>query len=323
MSARAGYVAAVCALTLVMIAAAVLIFRLLEGVPAAPRCLLPICIVGSTATASALISGQITPVLLLIGAGALTAFRSGRIRAAGAILGLLFIKPHFALAVFIGLVMARQWKLAAYMSSVVCAGALASLAMVGPAGADGYIDIMQRAASHPASLYIEVRSEQNASGLIALVFQVYGGRTLTIAGAAVTLLALASVYRAITASPYYGWTHVQYVAALVAVLTCATAAHIQFYDLALLAFPTMFILQRATAAPPQVRPRFYGLMVLTVLWVEVAGMLAGARLSVSIVPLLAFMFMICGWPHVESWLIGHPNLLAGGVPHLETERLVA
>jgi hypothetical protein len=175
---------------------------------------------------------------------------------------------------------------------------------------------MQRSFSRPASLYIDVRSEQNAGGLIALLFQVYGGPALTVAGAAVTLITLASVWRAHAASTYDGATQVRYVGALVATFICATAAHIQFYDLALLAFPAMFIVQRSAAAPAVARARFYGMLVLTVLWIEIAGMLAGARLSVSIVPLMAFMLMICNWPSVERWLIGDAAAPAQPLPGL-------
>jgi hypothetical protein len=301
--ARAGYVAAVCALTAIHFAAAALLYRLLDGMPSAAGWLLIIGIAGSTATASALISGQLTPVLLLMGAGALTAYRAGRPAVAGAVLGLLFIKPHFALAAFVALLIARQRKVAAYMLLGVAAGAVASLAIIGPGGAEGYVDIMRRSFSRPASLYIDVRSEQNASGLIALLFHVYGGWTLTAANAAVTLIALGAVYRAMARSPYNSWTHTQYVAALIAVFVATTAAHIQFYDLAILAFPAMFVVQRASVGPREGRSRFYGVIVLTVLWVEAAGMLAGARLSVSIVPLMAFTLMMCQWPRVERWLL--------------------
>jgi hypothetical protein len=302
---RGAYVAAVALLAAVTLAACAIIFRLLDGVPAAGRWLTFVCIAGSTATASALISGQLTPLLLLLGAGSLAAYRVGRIGTAGMMLGALVIKPHFALAVLLALLIARQRALAAWMAAFGAVAALTSLAIVGFGGAEGYVDIMQRSFSRPASLYIDVRSEQNAGGLIALLFRVYGGPALTIAGAAVSLVALASVWRALARSPYAGRTHAAYVAALIAVFVCATAAHIQFYDLALLALPAMFIIQRAAAAPAEARPRFYGLLFVTVWWIEVAGMLAGARMSASVVPLLAFTLVVCNWPAVERWLIGN------------------
>jgi hypothetical protein len=43
--------------------------------------------------------------------------------------------------------------------------------------------------------------------------------------------------------------------------------------------------------------------VLTILWIEFAGMLTGARISFSVIPLLAFTSMFVAWPRFEAWLV--------------------
>jgi hypothetical protein len=300
---RVSYVAAVGVLALVAIAAAALFSRLLNGVPVRRRWLALICIAGSTAMASGVLSGQLTPILLLVGASALLALGAGRVLRAGALLGLLAVKPHFALAVFLVLLLAGQRKLAAAMAAVAALAALTSVAVVGIDGATGYIELLRTSFSHPASLYIDVRSEQNLSGLLAL-FGIYGGGAVALAGTAVAVLLLYAVHRAVKRAPYDRPDRALYIAALAAMFVCSAAAHIQFYDLALLAFPAIFILRRAEALPPQSRARCYGVLVLGVLWVEAAGMLAGARLSVSFPPLIAGTLVICYWPRVELFLAG-------------------
>ena len=304
LDARPAYVLTVVVMTVVMAAAAWIIYELAEEIPRRTRLIMVACIVGSTTVASALMSGQLTPLLLLIGALAMWAHRKGRPWLAGGLLGLLAIKPHFAVAVLILLLIARQRRLAAGIVAVAAVCAAASLAIVGLDGARDYVEILQRSFERPASLYIDVRSEQNASGLIALLFQVYRGPVVTVTNAVIAVLALALAYRAMNRASYTGRMRTHYVAALVAVVVCVTASHIQFYDLALLAFPALFIVERSVVAPAAARPRFYGVLVLTVLWLEVAGILAGAKMSVSAVPLLLFTLMILDWPRFERWVIG-------------------
>ena len=232
-TAREGYVVAVGVLAAIMLASAPSTTRSLDTCERRVRVLATICLVGSTAAASALISAQLTPLLLLISGLALLAYRSGRPRLAGVVLGLLLIKPHVALAVFVVLLLARQRAMAAWMAFVVAAGAMASLLIVGGEGAERYVVLIERSYSEPASLYIDVRTEQNLAGTLATVLKVYGGTPAALAGAAVTLVALVLVWRAVRRSPYTGADQAHYVAALAAAFICATAAHIHFYDLAL------------------------------------------------------------------------------------------
>jgi hypothetical protein len=148
-----------------------------------------------------------------------------------------------------------------------------------------------------------VRSEQNLRGLLATVFQIYGGLGADLASNAITLAVITAVAFAIRRAPYAGAERAHYAAALAAVLVCAAAPHIQYYDMALLALPGLFIARRAADAPAEVRPGFYGVLVLLVLWIEIAGMLAGAKMSVSAIPLLVFTAIMCSWSQCESWLI--------------------
>ena len=299
-------------------AAGALLYAVLEDVPNRTRTLSVICIAGSTTVASAMISGQLTPALLLIGGASLFLYRRNRPVLTGCALGLLCIKPHFAIAVFVLLLITRQRTLAAVMAAVTAALTALSLAIVGPDGAQGFIGMMARSFSHPASLYIDVRTEQNVRGLFAL-FHVYGGPAVGATAWALMFLALFLVSRAVARSPYTGAERALYLGGLAAVFVCSAAVHIQFYYLALLAFPAVFIVRRAASAPGDVRARYYGVLVLTVLWLELAGTLAGARLSVSFMPLLAFTLMYCEWPRVEKWLDGRESEAA--IPHGEPSEL--
>lgn len=303
---REGYVAVVGLLAVVLVAAAALLFRLLDAVPGGARWFTAACVVGSTGSASAIMSGQLTPLLLLIAFGAMLAFRARRVEAAGVVLGVLFVKPHFALAVLVVLLIARQRKAAAYMCATLAAGVLASFAIVGIDGIEGYVSLMRRSYLHPAQLFIDVRTEQNVRGLAASVFGVYGGTWLAATSLAITLGVFGVVAAAIARSPFRGNEHMHYVAALCAVIICSAAPHIQYYDLALLALPASFIVIRASKTAPALRARFYGVLVITVLWVELAGMLTGARISVSVMPILAFTLMLAAWPRFEGWLTQSP-----------------
>jgi hypothetical protein len=301
--ARAAYVVTAGVLAIMMAGVFVMLLRLLEDVPRPAQWAAAITACGSTAVASALIGGQLTPVLLAILLGALLLFRSGRVGAAGFVLGLLCIKPHFAIGALIVLLLVRQWKATAYMAGMVAACGLVSLALVGIDGTEGYMSLMRQSFSDPASVFIDVRSEQNLRGLLATVFRIYGGTGVDLASNAIAVAVLIAVAVAITRAPYVGPERLHYVAALGAVLVCGAAPHIQYYDMALLTLPALFIVRRAFQAPPQMRGRFYGVLVLLVLWIEIAGILAGGKMSVSIVPLLGFVAMMCWWPVFERWLL--------------------
>jgi hypothetical protein len=302
-SARQSYVIVVSLLAGILLGATALHSRLLDGAGTRTKWIAAICLLGSTTSASALMSGQLTPLLLCIAFGAMLLYRAGRVELSGAALGLLLIKPHFAVAVLLVLVLARQRKMMAYMSAMVLAGTLASVLVVGSEGVEGYVAMMRRSYVHPAGLFIDVRTEQNLRGLAASALQVYGGPILAWSSLAITAAVLVAVGAAIVRCTYAGFERVQYVAGLGAVFVCSAAPHIQYYDLALLAIPVTFILLRAAQAAPHARSRFHGVIVLTILWIEFAGMLTGARISFSVIPLLAFTSMFVAWPRFEAWLV--------------------
>jgi hypothetical protein len=302
-SARESYAIVAAVLTAILLAATALHFRLLDGVASRTRWLAAICLLGSTTSASAIMSGQLTPLLLLIAFGAMLLYRSGRPELSGAVLGLLFVKPHVAAAVLLVLIVARQRKMIGYMCATILAGVLASVLVVGTEGVEGYVALMRRSYVHPAGLFIDVRTEQNLRGLAASTLQVYGGSLLAWSSLAITVTVLFAAGASIVRSTYTGFERTHYIAAIAAVFVCSAAPHIQYYDLALLSLPATFILVRAAQAPPETRARFYGVIVLTVLWVEFAGMLTGARISFSVIPLLAFTAMFVAWPRFEAWLV--------------------
>ncbi len=303
LSARAGYVVTAIALTVMMALVFALVLRLLDDVPRVMRWAAAACVTGSTATASALISGQLTPLLLLIAIGSVLLFRSGRVGGTGIALGLLCIKPHFAVGALVVLLLSRQWKAAAYMTVTLAVGVLVSLAIVGPAGLEGYVSLMRQSFSDPASVFIDVRSEQNLRGLLATLFHVYGGFRVDLLSNGIALAVIGAVAFGIARTPYVGAERVRYVTALGVVLLCGAAPHIQYYDMALLALPAIFIVGRAAVASTTVRPRFYGVLALFVVWIEIAGMLAGAKMSLSVVPLMGFVAVMCWWPSFEAWLV--------------------
>ena len=45
------------------------------------------------------------------------------------------------------------------------------------------------------------------------------------------------------------------------------------------------------------------MLALFVVWIEIAGMLAGAKMSLSVVPWLGFVAVLCSWPRFEAWLV--------------------
>jgi hypothetical protein len=307
-----------------MVIASVLIFQLMEGLSRRKRLLATISIAGSTTVASAVLSGQLTPLILLVGLSALLAYQRRRLLEAGLILGLLCIKPHFAIAAVLLLLVARQGKVVAGMLATGAACALVSVLIVGPDGVADYVSLMQRSFERPASLYINVYSEQNLTGFAATVFGVHGGPLLAAAGTIVAVAMFIIVARAVRTAPYEGIERTHYVAALLAALIVSVAPHIQYYDLALLAFGAMFIIRRAELAPEDARARFYGLLVLLVLWLEVAGVLAGAALSISFVPLVLFTVTLAAWPRVEAWLTSPESLPATRIENpAEAPRLAA
>jgi hypothetical protein len=304
--ARAAYVGDVLLLSAMMMTVALLIFRLLGDAPRVTRLFATICVLGSTATASALLSGQLTPLLLLAGLGSLLLHQRGRPVAAGMILGVLFIKPHIGLAALLVLFLLGQRRIVVSAISTMSLIVLGSWLMAGNAGMEGYVRLLRIAFVDPANLDMDVRTEQNLRGLLASVFHVYNGPYISPLSSAVALVALVAVVVAARRTTYTGPDRAHYVAALAAMFVCVAAPHIQYYDLALVVFPALFLVRRASQVPPQGRPHVLGVIVLMVAWLEVAGLLAGAKASVSFVPLIVLAAGIVEWPQVERWLVRTP-----------------
>lgn len=307
-SARAAYLAEVSLLSAMMIVVSVMVFLALGDAPRVTRALAAIGVFGSTATASALLSGQLTPILLLAAIGCLLLHQRGRPGAAGVVLGVIFIKPHLGVAAVVILLVLGQRKVVLGALSTMCLLAAGSWLTAGNAGIEGYIRLLRRAYAHPASLDVDVRIEQNLRGLLASVFHIYDSAFISPLSVAVALLAMIAVIIAARRAAYTGADRGHYVAALAAAFTCVAVPHIQYYDLGLLVFPVLFLVRRAGQVTPAGRRYVLGVIVLTVAWLEAAGLLAGVKASVSFVPLVALMGVLVEWPAIERWIVRMPEI---------------
>lgn len=298
---RQGYMVFAALLALAALTSGALIALTLRDMPVPVRAGAAICAAGSTATLSSILSGQITVLLLVDALVALVILRRGRPLTAGLVLGLLFSKPHIPFASLVLALALRQWRFFGGMAITGVAMLAASIAIAGPGALVAQGALLRQASSDPASLYIDVASEQNVRGLFAL-FHVYGGTGVVLVAAAVWLTAVTIAVFAVRRCPYTGADRIFYAAGIWPLLSLVASPHVQYYDLALLIFPAMFVLRRSRQAPAEARPLFYGLLVALVLFVETAGMLAGARVSVSSVALALMLGGFACWPRLELWL---------------------
>lgn len=91
-----------------------------------------------------LLEGQINAVLLLAFSLSLLAFQRQRCVTGGALLGILWLKPQYALPFALLLLLKRRWRELTGMAGVGAGIGALSLAMVGPAGIVEYIAQLRR-----------------------------------------------------------------------------------------------------------------------------------------------------------------------------------
>jgi hypothetical protein len=302
LSPNDGYLAFVGVMTATLAAGGVLMARLTSDLSRKARWIVTICALGSSALAISLLVGQLTPLLLLSVLSALLLLRADRAPLAGLCLGLLFIKPHLALIALIVALAARQRQLAAAMLGAGAVLTVASLAIVGLQGAQDYLSLTREAATHPAALSIAVPAEQNLSGLVATFFGIRDAASVAIAQAALAVVGLAIAVRAITRNPYAGAERALYVAGVGSLAAIVAAPHVQYYDLAFLLMPALFVAHRGeTSGSPDLRRALRGLLVCSIVFVEAAGMLASAKLSISAPVLFGMLVLLSSWPRFEVY----------------------
>lgn len=312
-----GYLAFAGALLAALAAIGWLIARLAADLSRTSRLLLAVCALGSTAFSISVLIGQLTPLLLAAVLCALALLRAGRAGQAGISLGLLFVKPHFALVALIVALAAGQRKLCAWMAGAGALLAVASVAVVGLDGAADYVSLARAATSRPSTLHIHVAAEQNLYGLVATVSHVHGGAPAAIAQSATGLVALALAVRAVRRRPYAGTEGLLYAAGVASLLVLVAAPHVQYYDLAFLLVPAMFVAHRAEAAEDvALRGAIRGLLVCSAVFVEAGGMLAAVNVSISAPALFALLLLLCEWWRFEGYLARHSATAALELPVL-------
>jgi hypothetical protein len=280
-----------------------LLWRLTDELGLIERSVFVACALGSTATCMSVLVGQVTPLLVLAALGALVALRGSRPTAGGVLLGLLWVKPHFAVAALIVALLARQRRTAAAIAGVGAVFALGSLLIAGADGARGYVELTRSVAGDPAALGESMRAEQNLFGLVATLSGARGGAALVIAQALVGLAALGLVARAVPAAAYAGTDRLAFLFALGAMLVLVASPHVQYYDLAWLVFPALFAARRRSVArTEELRRSLTGLMALAALFVEIAAVLASVGVSVSAPVLVLLLVGLCEWPRLERLL---------------------
>jgi len=280
-----------------------LLWRLTDDLGLVERSTFVVCALGSTATCMSLLIGQVTPLLVLAALGALVALRGSRPTMAGVLLGLLWMKPHFAVAALIVALLARQRRAAAAIVGVGATFAVVSVLIAGIDGARGYLELTRSVAGDPAALGESMRAEQNIFGFVATVVGARGGTALVLAQALIGVAALGLVVRAVRTPPYEGTDRVVYVFALGAMLVLIASPHVQYYDLAWLVFPALFaVRRRSVARTDELRRSLTGLLVLAALFVEIAAVLASAGVSVSAPGMALLLVGLCEWPRLERLL---------------------
>jgi len=101
---------------------------------------------------STLIEGQPYGFFLLAFVSALLAMASGRSLLGGLLLGLLCLKPQYAVLFGLVFLVKRRWTELAGMSITAFGVGILSLVMVGPAGIMGYVGLLQRIGGFHSSL---------------------------------------------------------------------------------------------------------------------------------------------------------------------------
>jgi hypothetical protein len=300
MPVRSAYVAFVLLSFGALAACGLALRRLIPDVPRTRATLAVLCMLGSTASVTSLLVGQITPFLLLITLGSLLALRAEKATRAGVMLGLLSLKPHFAVAALLVVIAARQWRIAAGMCLSTAAILVASMLMVGVDTMRDYVALLV----HTESGSTSVASEQNIYGLIATLTGAQGGSAVLAAHLVIAASAALLAARAVRRARYQQFEHVLYASGLGSMLILVASPHLQFYDLALLVLPALFVVHRLRHGDDQSRRYGYGLLVLGFGFGEFAGILASVGLSVSAPVLLAMLVALCNWETVEGVLLG-------------------
>jgi hypothetical protein len=256
---------------------------------------------GSTSLWISILIGQVTPILLCIALASLFLFKRNHPLAAGLVLGVLFVKPHMALIACLLLLTTRQRAalLGTAMSGATAGGA--SLLLVGWAGAREYVELTSLVARQPEHLGLSVAAEQNLYGVVALLTGIKGGTAVM---AAQTVVGLAAIFLAVVFAARARKTVIGgdplYIGSLAAFAVLIASPHVQFYDLALLTVPAAFVVSRAqVTSEPYARRLMIGVLVVGIVVVEVSGMLAGAKLSLTAPFLWAGLCLLCRWPEFE------------------------
>jgi hypothetical protein len=156
--------------------------------------------------------------------------------------------------------------------------------------------------SHSEDASISIASEQNVYGLIATLTGIRGGVGVMAAHVIIAAGATLLVFRAIANMRYDTQERVMFCGAVGSMLILVVSPHVQFYDLALLWLPALFVVHRVRDRNEGARRAAYGLLVLAFFFVEIAGLLASARMSVSAPVLIAMLVALCNWSTVERVL---------------------
>lgn len=242
-----------------------------------------------TAVFVSLVWGQVNSLFMLFLSGALVSMRCDRPWLAGALTGLLWLKPQFAILFPVIFLLKRRWREFAGMMVVLSALIGVSLIMVGPGEVFNYLRVLQRIGGYypPVESAISPEIMVNWRGaLMALLPELTSeqGMVLMTLLSVITVLLLLLVW----SEPWDPNSAVFYyrVAALV-LASAAVSPHSHFHGTALVAVPLAFAVSMCTGLQSQ-RLR---LALTVLLYVAGFGLFAAVRTALWMLVLVFLLFI--------------------------------
>lgn len=189
----------------------------------------------------ALVQGQVSVVLLALLTGAFVALRLGRDQVAGALIGLVAVKPQFVVPLVLLLLLQRRWRGVCAFAGTYVVLLLAPLPVLGPSADFRYVHTLVQAASWGANVggFAPIWNRSFA-GFTQLLMAKPGS---TIAFLLLDVLALAALSRVALRSKS---VDVPFGCAVVVALL--VSQHVLIHDLSLLLVPATVMLRHRREA---------------------------------------------------------------------------